>query len=130
MGRTRLVCRLVLRDIRHRPAQLLLLLLVITAAMTVLTLGLVMHGVTSRPYDQTRAATAGPDVVVSSVGFPGPRTAPAAAGRLTALARARGSRPAAGRTRSPGPSCGRTASPRAPWRRAAAPRPPPWTSPG
>lgn len=90
MGRTRLVCRLVLRDIRHRPAQLLLLLLVITAAMTVLTLGLVMHGVTSRPYDQTRAATAGPDVVVSSVGFPGPRTAQAAAGRLTALARAPG----------------------------------------
>ncbi len=90
MGRTGLVCRLAARDIRHRPAQALLLLLVITAAMTVLTLGLILHGVASRPYDQTRADTAGPDVVVSSAGFPGPRITSAAAGRLTALTRAPG----------------------------------------
>jgi putative ABC transport system permease protein len=63
MGRTLLICRLAGRDLRHRPAQAALLLLAITAATATLTLGLVLHGVTSRPYQQTRAATKGPDVV-------------------------------------------------------------------
>jgi len=39
--------------------------------MATLTLGLVLHGTTSQPYEQTRTATAGPDVVASSVGFTG-----------------------------------------------------------
>jgi len=69
MGRVTVVGRLVARDLRRRPAQALLLLLVITAAMATLTLGLILHGVTGRPYAQTRAATAGPDVVASSIGF-------------------------------------------------------------
>jgi putative ABC transport system permease protein len=85
MGRTMLVCRLAGRDLRRRPVQALLLLLVITAAMATLTLGLTLHGVTSKPYGQTMAATSGPDVVASSVGFPGPDPA---AGRFAALARA------------------------------------------
>jgi putative ABC transport system permease protein len=42
---------------------------VIAAAMTALTLGLVLHGVTARPYAQTRAQTPGPDVVASSAGY-------------------------------------------------------------
>ena len=63
MGRLLLVGRLAARDLRHRPAQAVLLLLAITAATTTLTLGLVLHGVTSQPYQQTRAATNGPDVV-------------------------------------------------------------------
>jgi ABC-type antimicrobial peptide transport system permease subunit len=63
MGRILLVRRLVARDLRHRPAQAVLLLLAITAATATLTLGLVLHGVTSQPYEQTRAATNGPDVV-------------------------------------------------------------------
>jgi putative ABC transport system permease protein len=63
MGRTLLICRLAGRDLRHRPAQAMLLLLAITAATATLTLGLVLHGVTSQPYQQTRAATKGPDVV-------------------------------------------------------------------
>ncbi len=69
MGRILLVRRLAARDLRRRPAQAALLLLVITAAMATLTLSLILHGVTSHPYQQTRAATAGPDVVASSAGF-------------------------------------------------------------
>jgi putative ABC transport system permease protein len=91
MGRFQLVCRLAVRDIRRRPGQTLLLLLVITAAMAALTLGLVLHGVTSKPYEQTRAATAGPDVVASSVGFETrDGISSAALGRFMALAHAPG----------------------------------------
>ena len=63
MGRILLVGRLAARDVRRRPAQAVLLLLAIAAATTTLTLGLALHGVTSHPYEQTRAATHGPDVV-------------------------------------------------------------------
>src|ERR1019366_1481590 len=68
MGRIVLVCRLAARDLRRHPAQALLLLLVITAAMATLTLGLILYGVTRQPYEQTRAATAGPDVVAATAG--------------------------------------------------------------
>jgi putative ABC transport system permease protein len=63
MGRLLLVARLVARDLRHRPSEAVLLLLTITVAATTLTLGLVLHGVTNDPYQRTRAATAGPDLV-------------------------------------------------------------------
>src|SRR4051794_15771165 len=63
MGRALLVGRLAARDLRRRPAEAVLLLLAILAATTTLTLGLLLRGVTSHPYEQTRAATAGPDVV-------------------------------------------------------------------
>src|SRR5258707_2722542 len=76
MGQARLVGRLVARDIRRRPAQAVLLLLAITAATSILTLGLALHGVTSQPYRQTRTATNGPDVVAQLrpwlVAGPGP----------------------------------------------------------
>jgi hypothetical protein len=65
MGRVLLVCRLAVRDLRRRPAEAALLLLAITAATTVLTLGLVLHGVTNKPYETTRTATVGPDVVAA-----------------------------------------------------------------
>lgn len=58
MGRLLVITRLVVRDLRHRPSEALLLLLAITAAATTLTLGLVLHGVTNSPYQRTRAATA------------------------------------------------------------------------
>jgi putative ABC transport system permease protein len=91
MGRILLVRRLAARDLRRRPAQAVLLLIVITAAMATLTLGLILHGVTSKPYGQTRAATAGPDVVASSVGFTGSTgTSASALGRFAALAHAPG----------------------------------------
>jgi putative ABC transport system permease protein len=91
MGRIILICRLAARDLRRRPAQALLLLIVITAAMATLTLGLILHGVTSKPYGQTRAATAGPDVAASSVGFTASKQISASAlGRFAALAHAPG----------------------------------------
>jgi putative ABC transport system permease protein len=92
MGQGLLVARLVWRDLRRRPAQALLLLVVITAAMATLTLGLVLHGVTSKPYEQTKMATAGPDVTASSVGFTGQpgQSSVSALGRLASLAHAPG----------------------------------------
>jgi putative ABC transport system permease protein len=65
MGRILLVGRLAARDLRRRPAEAALLLLAIAAATTVLTLGLVLQGVISKPYQTTREATAGPDVVAA-----------------------------------------------------------------
>src|SRR5215469_9329404 len=79
MGKVRLVGRLVARDLRRRPAQAVLLLLAITAATSILTLGLALRGVTSRPYLQTRAATNGPDVVAQFrpwIAGPGPGPGP------------------------------------------------------
>jgi ABC-type lipoprotein release transport system permease subunit len=63
MGRLLLVCRLAANDVRHHLAQALLLVVAIAAATATLTMGLALHGVTSHPYHQTRAATRGPDVV-------------------------------------------------------------------
>ena len=57
LSRTVLVGRLAGRDLRYRPAQAAALLLVIAAATATLTLGLALHGVTSQPYQRTRAAT-------------------------------------------------------------------------
>jgi ABC-type lipoprotein release transport system permease subunit len=73
MGRVLLVGRLAARDLRRRPVEAVLLLVAITAATATLTLGLVLHGMTNDPYQRTRNATAGPDVV-ASVGplAPGP----------------------------------------------------------
>src|SRR5215469_16923621 len=91
MGKVLLVSRLVVRDVRRRPAQSALLLLVIMAATTTLTLGLALAGVTRQPYQQTRSVTAGPDVVASYFDFPPmPKGAtPAAAlSAMAALARA------------------------------------------
>ena len=74
MGKFLLVGRLAARDLRRHKAQAVLLLLAITAATTVLALGLALSGVTSQPYQQTRAATKGPDVV-GSLNTPGQATA-------------------------------------------------------
>jgi ABC-type lipoprotein release transport system permease subunit len=63
MGRALLVGRLAARDLRRRPAEAALLLLAIAAATTTLTLGLVLRGVTDKPYERTREATRGPDAV-------------------------------------------------------------------
>ncbi len=70
MSRVLLVCRLAARDLRRRPVEALLLLLAIVGATTVLTLGLVLRGVTEGPYQSTREATAGPDVVAQAVAQP------------------------------------------------------------
>jgi putative ABC transport system permease protein len=80
MGRIRLITRLVSRDLRRRRGEAALMLITIMAASATLTLGLILHGVTSQPYAQTRAATRGPDVV-ASVFPPGPGKGPAAGKR-------------------------------------------------
>jgi ABC-type lipoprotein release transport system permease subunit len=71
MGKLKLAARLVARDLRHRRGQAALLLLAITAATAVLTLGLALGGVTHQPYAQTKSATNGPDVV-AIMGLGGP----------------------------------------------------------
>lgn len=65
MGRIVLVIRLALRDLRRRRTEAALLLLAILAATTTLTLGLVLRDAASDPYQSTRAATNGPDVVAN-----------------------------------------------------------------
>jgi hypothetical protein len=89
VGRVLLVCRLAARDLRRRPAEAALLLLAITAATMTLTLGLGLRGVMSEPYERTRAATAGPDVV-ASVSSPPNSGVPADPAGLKALADAPG----------------------------------------
>ncbi len=65
MGKLLLVYRLGLKDLRHRPAQALLLLLAIAAGAATLTLGIALHGTTDNPYTRTRTATNGPDLVAT-----------------------------------------------------------------
>jgi putative ABC transport system permease protein len=89
MGRILLVFRLAARDLRRRPAEAALLLLAITAAATTLTLGLVLRDVVSDPYQNTREATAGPDVV-ASISADSAASRPADVGSLEALTDASG----------------------------------------
>ena len=70
MGRLLLISRLAGRDLRRRPVEAALLVLAIMGATTTLTLGLALHGVTKAPYQNTREATAGPDVVASADATP------------------------------------------------------------
>jgi ABC-type lipoprotein release transport system permease subunit len=65
MGRILLVGRLAVCDLRRRRIEAALLLLAILAATTTLTLGLVLRDAASDPYQRTREATNGPDVVAS-----------------------------------------------------------------
>lgn len=69
MGQLVAVIRLATRDFQRRRGETFMLLVVVLTATTALTLGLVLHGVTAQPYQQTRDATAGPDVVATA--FPG-----------------------------------------------------------
>jgi putative ABC transport system permease protein len=91
MGRILLACRLAARDLRRRPGEAAMLLVVIAAAATTLTLGLVLYGVTAQPYQSTRAATAGPDVVATA--FPsdgGPSASASLLAQVASLTRAPG----------------------------------------
>ncbi|MBO2457698.1 ABC transporter permease [Actinomadura violacea] len=68
MGRILLVLRLVAADVRRHPAQAAMMLMTITAATAALSLGMSLRGTTDTLYRQTRAATAGPDVVALTPG--------------------------------------------------------------
>jgi hypothetical protein len=90
MGRVLLICRLAVRDVRHRPVSAVLLVLAIMTAATTLTISLALRGVSDQPYEQTRGVTAGPDVVAEitppqAVGGP-----PADVAALTPLTHASG----------------------------------------
>jgi putative ABC transport system permease protein len=89
MGRAVLVLRLAGGSLRRHRGQALLLLVVIAAATSTLTLGLVLHGTADQPWGQTRAATAGPDVVAATQGR-------GSVADLAALARAPGVQDSAG----------------------------------
>ena len=69
MGRLLLVIRLALRDLQRRRTEAALLLIAILAATTTLTLGLVVRDAASDPYESTRAATKGPDVIAGTGDF-------------------------------------------------------------
>ncbi|MEV4569101.1 FtsX-like permease family protein [Nonomuraea sp. NPDC049419] len=73
-----LVARLVRADLRRHRVQGVLLLLAVAVATATLAVGVSLPGVSDSLYAQTRAATAGPDVVVLS-GESGPAVAPALA---------------------------------------------------
>ena len=93
MGRAALFARLAAKDLRRHLSEGLLLFLVIAAAATTLTLGLVLHGETNNPYNTTRTTTAGPDAVANlapSISTTGTITANADPAQLAALQRTRG----------------------------------------
>jgi putative ABC transport system permease protein len=70
-GQVVLISRLAARDLRRRPVEALMVFLVIAAAATTLTVAFALSGVTNQPYQQTRLATAGPDVIAIEGGGPG-----------------------------------------------------------
>ncbi|MFF5246182.1 ABC transporter permease [Streptosporangium sp. NPDC000095] len=80
MGHIMLVARLVPADVRRHKVQALMLLLAVTVATATMALGLSLRGASNTLYEQTRAATAGPDVVALSGD-----TGPAVTSALTSL---------------------------------------------
>jgi putative ABC transport system permease protein len=93
MGKAFLFGRLAAKDLRRHLSEGVLLFVVIVAASATLTLGLVLHGVTSSPFNRTRAATAGPDAVVNlspTLSHDGSISADANPAELAAVQRAPG----------------------------------------
>jgi len=86
-----LIFRLAVRDLQRRPGQTVMLVVIMVAATAALTLGLVLRGTTAHPYQTTRQATAGPDVLATD--FPsggGPAAGRAALGHTAPLAHSAG----------------------------------------
>jgi putative ABC transport system permease protein len=111
-GRALLLFRLARQDIRHHFAQALLLVVAIAVATATLTMAFALNGVNANPYQQTKAATKGPDVVAQS--SPSTNvTSPADIAALVALNHARGVAATAAPIRWLPPSC--TAGASLPW---------------
>ena len=86
-----LLFRLARQDIRHHFAQAVLLVVAIAAATAVLSLAFALNGGNTNPYQQTMAATKGPDVVAQSGDDPYTGvTSPADLAALEALNHAKG----------------------------------------
>ncbi|OPG08656.1 FtsX-like permease family protein [Microbispora sp. GKU 823] len=62
MGHLLLIWRLMLHDLRRRPAEALVFLVAVTVATASLTLGLATGNALATAYLKTRVATAGPDI--------------------------------------------------------------------
>ena len=91
MSRLLVILRLARRDLRHRPGEAAMLVVIIAAATAALTLGLVLQGTAAHPYQATRSATSGPDALATD--FPtgsGAPADPAALKQVAPLARASG----------------------------------------
>lgn len=88
-GRALLLFRLARQDIRHHFAQALLLVVAIAVATAALTMAFALNGVNSNPFQQTKAATKGPDVVAQSSPITNV-TSPADLAALVALNHAKG----------------------------------------
>jgi putative ABC transport system permease protein len=88
-GRALLLFRLARQDIRHHFAQALLLVVAIAVATATLTMAFALNGVDSNPFQQTKAATKGPDVVAQSSPITNVTT-PADLAALVALNHAKG----------------------------------------
>ena len=130
MGRLLLVCRLAARDLQRRPGEAVMLLIALTAALTALTLGLVLRGVTSQPYQTTREATVGPDVLATAFpGRSGPPADHAGLADVAPLTHAPGVVGHSGPFPVASPFSGHMVTPMRCWRWAAAPHLPRWTSP-
>ena len=90
-GRALLLFRLARQDIRHHFAQAVLLVVAIAVATATLTMAFALNGVNGNPYQQTKAATKGPDVVAQSGNDPYTGvTSPADLAALVALNHAKG----------------------------------------
>ena len=90
MSRLYLILRLASRDVRHRPGEAVMLVVIITAATAALALGLVLQGTTAHPYQTTREATSGPDALATDFPGGGAPASPAALKQIAPLARAQG----------------------------------------
>ena len=89
MSRLFVILRLAGRDLRHRPGEAVMLVVIIMAATAALAVGLLLQGTTAHPYQTTREATSGPDALATE--FPygtGPPASPAALRQIAPLARA------------------------------------------
>ena len=62
-----LLWRLASGDVRRHLVESVMVFVVIAAAAATLTVSLALSGVTDNPYQQTRTATAGPDVIADVV---------------------------------------------------------------
>jgi putative ABC transport system permease protein len=90
-GRSLLLIRLARQDIRHHLTQAVLLVVAIAVATTTLTMAFALNGVNANPYQQTKAATKGPDVVAQSANDPNTGlTSKADVAALTAIGHAKG----------------------------------------
>jgi putative ABC transport system permease protein len=78
------------RDVRRRWSESLLLVLAIAAGSATLTLGMLLHNVSTQSYSQTQAATRGPDLVAQSASLQDNTTSPADLAALVALSHMKG----------------------------------------